>query len=75
MYQVGLEEAKVRLVDLIEAALRGEDVFIVKNDSPVVQLIAVPKKKRRPLFGSARGLIHMAEDFDASLDDFEEYMP
>jgi prevent-host-death family protein len=75
MYEVGLEEAKVRLVDLIEAALRGEEVFIVANSKPVVQLIPIKKKKRQPQFGSARGLIHMADDFDAPLEDFEEYMP
>lgn len=75
MYEVGLEEAKVKLVDLIEAALRGEEVFIVTNSKPVVQLIPIKKKKRRPQFGSARGLIHMTDDFDAPLEDFEEYMP
>ncbi len=75
MYEVGLEEAKAKLVDLVEAALRGEEVFIVTNTKPVVQLIPVKKKKRRPQFGSARGLIHMADDFDAPLEDFAEYMP
>lgn len=75
MYEVGLEEAKAKLVDLVEAALRGEEVFIVTNTKLVVQLIPVKKKKRRPQFGSARGLIHMADDFDAPLEDFAEYMP
>jgi Protein of unknown function (DUF2281) len=27
---------------------------------------------RRP--GSAKGMIHMADDFDAPLEDFQEYM-
>lgn len=75
MYTVGLEEAKTRLVDLVEAALRGEEVFIVTNSKPVIQLIPIKRKKRHPKFGSARGLIHMADDFDAPLEDFAEYMP
>jgi hypothetical protein len=33
------------------------------------------KHARRPRrFGSAKGLIHTADDFDAPLDDFGEYM-
>ncbi|MEA3308885.1 MAG: DUF2281 domain-containing protein [Chloroflexota bacterium] len=30
--------------------------------------------ERKPQFGSAKGLIVMADDFDAPLADFEEYM-
>ncbi len=36
------------------------------------ELVSVP---RHPQFGSARGLITMADDFDAPLADFVEYMP
>lgn len=32
------------------------------------------KKKVIPQFGSAKGKIKMSPDFDASLDDFKEYM-
>ena len=28
----------------------------------------------KPVFGSARGKVHMADDFDAPLKDFKEYM-
>lgn len=73
-YQVKLEEAKVRLLDLIEAALRGEDVFILKDDRPVVQLVPLKPPRRHPQFGSAKDLVVMAEDFDAPLEDFREYM-
>ncbi len=74
-YQVKLDEAKVRLLDLIGAAIRGEDVFILKDDHPVVQLVPLESPKRHPQFGSAKGLVVMAEDFDAPLEDFSEYMP
>jgi antitoxin (DNA-binding transcriptional repressor) of toxin-antitoxin stability system len=72
MYQVNLAEAITRLRDLINAAVSGETVFI-KNDHQVVQLVPVLPSERRPQFGSAKGLIEMADDFDAPLADFDEY--
>jgi PHD/YefM family antitoxin component YafN of YafNO toxin-antitoxin module len=32
-----------------------------------------PKAARQRVFGSSRGLIKIADDFDAPLDDFKEY--
>ncbi len=76
MYQVSLNEAETRLLDLIEAALKGENVFIFifEEDRQMVQLVPVELPKRQPQFGSAKGLIVMADDFDAPLADFDEYM-
>ena len=74
MQQVTLEEAVTHLSDLIEAAMRGEDVFITKDEQHSVQLVPRMSKKRTRHFGSAKGLIVMAEDFDAELPDFREYM-
>lgn len=74
MYQVNLIEATMRLSDLFDAAISGEEVFIVKNDQQAVQLVPVVLPQRRPQFGSAKGLIVMADDFDAPLADFGEYM-
>jgi len=34
-----------------------------------------PKKKRAPQFGCAKGKFRMADDFDAPIDHFDEYMP
>jgi prevent-host-death family protein len=75
MQQIKLEEAKVRLPDLIEAAMKGEEIFILRNDQPVVQLVPVESRERHARFGSAAGLITMADDFDAPLEDFNEYIP
>ena len=74
-HQVKLDEAKAHLLDLIEAAIRGEDVYILQDDHPVVQLVPVEQAKRHAQFGSAKGLVVMAEDFDAPLEDFSEYTP
>ena len=74
-YEVRLDEAKLRLRDLIEAAIRGETVLILKDDQPAVQLVPVERPKRHAQFGSARGLVTLAADFDAPLEDLAEYMP
>ena len=74
MQQVTIEEAKMSLPDLIDAAVNGEEVVIAKDEERLVRLVPVPYAKSRAQFGSAKGLITMAEDFDESLEDFEEYM-
>ena len=72
MQTISLDEAKNRLPDLIEAAVAGEDIFITR-DGLSVQLVPQTPIKRKRQFGSARGLIKMAPDFDEPLDDFKEY--
>jgi len=72
MVQVSAEEARKRLSDLIASAIRGEQVFITQNGQQVVQLVPVAQPERRPHFGSAKGLVTMADDFDAPLEDFKE---
>jgi len=73
MHQVSIEEAKTTLPDLIEAAVGGDEVRIAKDDQHIVKLVPVSGTKPAPQFGSAKGLITMAEDFDAPLEDFDEY--
>jgi antitoxin (DNA-binding transcriptional repressor) of toxin-antitoxin stability system len=75
MTQVSLAEAQSRLPDLVLAAVRGEEVLIGEPDAPTVKLVPVSCQKPRPQFGSARGKIFMADDFDAPVSDFAEYMP
>ena len=75
MHQFKLNEAKVRLLDLIEAALQGEDIFILKDDRQMVKLVPFQSPQRKPQFGAARGLITMSDDFDVPLANFDGYMP
>lgn len=74
MQQVSVDEAKTRLTDLIDAALKGESVSITIDDQQAVQLVPVPCQRRGGQFGSAKGQIWMSDDFDAPLEDFKEYM-
>jgi antitoxin (DNA-binding transcriptional repressor) of toxin-antitoxin stability system len=69
---ITLKEAQAHLLDLIESALQGTTVLIAKDNQQIVQLVPVAQPMRRQ-FGSAKGLIAIADDFDAPLADFEEY--
>lgn len=74
MQKVNLDEAASHLPELIEAAMKGEEVIIMKDDKSLVKLVPVSPISHRPRFGSAKGLIWMSEDFDEPLEDFEPYM-
>lgn len=73
MTKVGVAEARSRLAELVLAALRGEQVYI-EAESRQVQLVPIIATRGRRVFGSARGLVHMTDDFDAPLGDFAPYM-
>ena len=74
MPQIDLNEAKRHLLDLIDVALGGEEVVITQNDQPVLKLVRVVAPTARRKAGSAKGLITMASDFDAPLEDFRAYI-
>ncbi|MGB9751022.1 MAG: prevent-host-death protein [Roseiflexus castenholzii] len=71
MQRVNVEEVTRRLPDLIDAALRGEVILIAANDHQTVRLIPVRQTRKPRRLGSAKGMIHMADDFDAPLEDFQ----
>lgn len=90
MKPVTIAEAREKLSELIDAALRGEEVTITLDDQrseqassveksviseSVVKLIATSTAKRYPAkAGSAKGMVWMSDDFDAPLEEFKEYM-
>ena len=73
MSHIDVDQAKSRLEELIERVAHGEEVVITKSDQPVARLSAVPGVRQRQ-FGSVKGEIWMSDDFDAPLEDFQEYM-
>lgn len=76
MIQITLDDATKRLPDLVDAAVRGEEVLITVEDTQgthLVRLVPVIWERPRPRFGSAKGLFEMSDDFDAPLPDFDEY--
>lgn len=75
MVQVTAEEAQGHLADLIAKAMKGETVVITQDGHQTVQLVPVVHLEPRPQFGSARGLITIADDFDEPMEEFDEYKP
>lgn len=73
MITITIQEAQKRLADLIHDLGPGEEIVITDGSRPIARLSAtltVPKRK----LGTMKGTVtHMAPDFDAPLDDFQEY--
>ncbi len=78
MSQVVLEDVDSQLAQLVQRASSGEDIVIIQNHTPIARITALPEntpKEREGGFGSGKyALVYMADDFDAPLDDFKEYM-
>jgi prevent-host-death family protein len=71
MSQFNLAEAKAHFSELVQKAMRGEDVIVAKENRPVVRIVAIKPARRKP--GTGKG-IWVSPDFDEPLDDFKEYM-
>lgn len=75
MLQINVHDKNFKLDDLIQAAKRGEEVVIVTDEQERFKLVQVMPVHPHPQYGSAEGLFEMADDFDAPLEDFKDYMP
>jgi prevent-host-death family protein len=67
MKPVNVHDAKTHLSRLLQRVERGEEIVIARAGRPVAKLVAVTKAKR--VLGTDRGLVRIAEDFDAPLSD------
>ena len=75
MRTVGLKEAEGRLAELIDEVANGEEVVITREDGTTFKIVPVAPMAPYPKFGSAKGFVKMAEDFDEPLEDFQAYAP
>jgi prevent-host-death family protein len=75
MHTVELKEAAGRLAELIDEVASGEEVVITREDGAAFKIVPVVPMPPFPKFGSAKGLVKMAEDFDEPLEDFQAYAP
>jgi antitoxin (DNA-binding transcriptional repressor) of toxin-antitoxin stability system len=73
MLHVDLIQAQVILPQLLDAALKGEEVVITREEHPVAKLIAFTPDPDDLRLGSAQGLVTLRDDFDEPLEDFEGY--
>lgn len=75
MMSVTIDAAQANLGELIDKLQPGEELVITRNADPVAKLIkeAPPTPPRQPGLLKDK-ILYMAEDFDAPLEDFKEYM-
>jgi prevent-host-death family protein len=75
MTTISIQEAQAKLTDLIHRMSSGDEVLITENNQPVARLVSTAGAKAQRKLGTMRGTVtHMAQDFDAPLDDFRGYM-
>lgn len=75
MHTVELKAAAGRLAELLDAVASGEEVIITREDGTAFKIVPVTPIAPRSTFGSAKGLVKMAEDFDEPLEEFQAYAP
>jgi prevent-host-death family protein len=69
---VNVHEAKTHFSKLLKRVERGEEIVISRAGQPVARLCGLaPPKPADRVPGSAKGLIVIADDFDAPLPDLE----
>jgi antitoxin (DNA-binding transcriptional repressor) of toxin-antitoxin stability system len=76
MSTVTIEEAQVKLPEIIDKLAPGEELIITRNNQPVAKLVGQQRpvrKSRQP--GSAKGKLIIHSDDDEHLEDFKDYMP
>lgn len=66
---IDINAAQTQLPDLLEAASRGESVVISQDGKRVAQLVAIKPVVAVRKFGTMKGKIWIADDFDAPLPD------
>lgn len=74
MIQIPAKQAVAELDKLLNKVAHGQEVVIIGSDGSAFKLMALPRPPK-PIFGSARGLVHIGPDFDEPIEGFEEYMP
>jgi antitoxin (DNA-binding transcriptional repressor) of toxin-antitoxin stability system len=75
MNKVTISEAQKNLSSLLEQLAPGEALLIIADNQPIARLTREKSTMNACRAGSAKAKDHwMADDFDAPLDDFAEYM-
>ena len=74
MPRYNIAQAKARFSELVNQALAGEEVVVARDNKPLLKLVPYQNSSTPRKPGSARGQIWVADDFDAPLDDFAEYV-
>lgn len=72
MEKIDLNQALPKISELLEMAFAGQEIVITKKNDQQIK-IAPLSVVRPPLFGCDRDRITLSDDFDAPLDEFQDY--
>jgi prevent-host-death family protein len=75
MATVSIEEAQVKLSELINELAPGKEVVITRDSHPVAKLVGPSVGNVQPVFGRGKGKLVILADDDEHLKDFQDYMP
>lgn len=71
MTQLDIAQAKSNLSQLLDLAIKGEEIVITQDNQPIAKISPIKRPLKR---GSAQGKVWLSEDFDEPIADFQEYM-
>ena len=63
--QFELKDMGAAFTAAVDKARRGEDVTIAETGHPVARIVPISPRDRVPELGALKGLIEIADDFDA----------
>ncbi len=66
---VNIHDAKTNFSKLITRALNGEEIIIAKDGNPLIKLMPYTAEPAVRKGGQFRGIMRIADDFDAPLPD------
>jgi prevent-host-death family protein len=71
---VNMHDAKSSLSKLVKRAAAGEDILIARDGKPAALLTRIPVRRGKLPIGALKGKLYIADDFDAPLEEFKEYL-
>ena len=69
-----MHDAKSSLSRLVKRAAAGEEILIANHGKPIAMLSRIPKRTKDIPWDKYKGQFEIASDFDAPMEEFEEYL-
>jgi prevent-host-death family protein len=71
---VDMHDAKSSLSRLVKRTVAGEEILIANHGKPLAMLTRIPNRGKKVPWDIFKGKIEMATDFDAPLEEFQDYL-
>ena len=71
---IPIEQAAVKLIELVATLGPGEEIVLTDRDRPVAKIIPSVSSRRNHAPGACKGMLVVNQENEEHLRDFEEYM-